>query len=205
MSLQLFTGFHSCGIHSTAVPGFVDSIVMKFSLWGSLHSCLGFVCCSAHYTAVCRTRRVHSAYWSHAVTPLSAPQLSAAVPYSTAVHYGIHYSSSCSTAICHRSLPLSNFFVGLILLVYLVVFAPFEIILLVRSCKSVNVEAKSFFCRKQFRSPDYGSGWGGCYKCPSPQDVVEYSCTSVNGFNGRTYNGAIRAGKMYQLCTAVSP
>ena len=75
-SCVLHSGFH-CGIHSTAVPGFVDSIVMKFSLWGPLLSCLpalGFVCCSAHSTAVCR--RVHSAYWSHAVTPLSAPQLS---------------------------------------------------------------------------------------------------------------------------------
>ena len=55
------------------------------------------------------------------------------------------------------------------------------------------------------RSPDYGSGWGGRYKCPSPQDVVEYSCASVNGSGSRTYNGAIRAGKVYQLCTAVSP
>ena len=39
------------------------------------------------------------------------------------------------------------------------------------------------------RSPDYISGWGGCYKCPNPQDVVEYSCTSVNGSGSRTYNG----------------
>ena len=80
-SWLLHSGFH-CGIHSTAVPGFVDSIVMNFSLWGSSHSCLpaclpalGFVCCSARSTAVCR--KVHSAYWSHAVTPLFAPQLSA--------------------------------------------------------------------------------------------------------------------------------
>ena len=87
------------------------------------------------------------------------------LPYSTAVHYGIHYSSA---AICHRSLPLSNFFVGLIL--YLVVFAPFEII---RSSQRRKLEAQSFSCRKQFR---YGSGWGGCYQCPCPQDVVEYSC-----------------------------
>ena len=32
---------------------------------------------------------------------------------------------------------------------------------------------------------------------PAPQDVVEYSCTSVNGSGSRTYNGASRAGKMY--------
>ena len=120
------------------------------------------------------------------------------LPYSTAVHYGIHYSSA---AICHRSLPLSNFFVGLIL--YLVVFAPFEII---RSSQRRNLKRKASSAgNNSARSPDYGSGWGGCYKCPSPQDVVEYSCASVNGSGSRTYNGASRAGKMYQLCTTVSP
>ena len=34
-SCVLHSGFH-CGIHSTAVPGFVDSIVMNFSIWGRL-------------------------------------------------------------------------------------------------------------------------------------------------------------------------
>ena len=122
------------------------------------------------------------------------------LPYSTAVHSGIHDSSACSIAICHQSLPLSNFFVGLIL--YLVVFAPFEIL---RSSQRLKLEAQRFLTsagNNSARSPDYGSGWGGCYKCPSPQDVVEYSC---NGSGSRTYNGAIRAGKVYQLCTAVSP
>ena len=147
-SWLLHSGFH-CGIHSTAVPGFVDSIVMKFSLWGSLHSCLpaclpalGFVCCSAHSTAVCR--KVHSAYSSHAVTPLFAPQLSA-ILYNCPLWDPILVCLLHSYIICLQSLPLSNYFVGLIL--YLVVFAPFEII---RSSQRLKLEAQSFFCRKQF-------------------------------------------------------
>ena len=81
-STAVYCTLDSRGIHSTAVPGFVDS---NFSLSpifchrvhyiAACLPALGFVCCSAHSTAVCH--RVHSAYWSHAVTPLSAPQLSA--------------------------------------------------------------------------------------------------------------------------------
>ena len=122
------------------------------------------------------------------------------LPYSTAVHYGIHYSSACSY--------LPQIVTALKLLRRIDLISCRLRTVRNHTLKSTSkLEAQSFFCRKQFsyRSPDYGSGWSGCYKCPSPQDVVEYSCASVNGSGSRTYNGASRAGKMYQLCTTVSP
>ena len=156
------------------MPGFVDSIVMNFSLWGPLHSCLpaclpalGFVCCSAHSTAVCR--KVHSTYWSHAVTPLFAPQLSAILhscplwdPILVCLlHSYIYYHlPSIATALkLHRRIDLISCRLRTVRNHTL-------------KSTSKNLKSSAGNNSATCRSPDYGSGWGGRYKCPSPQDEL---------------------------------